>query len=1340
MKAAVLLAASACTSLAAIGNFRVLGTTATQALIAYNAPDGNACTIQVSQSASLAPLALDVDPATFANSNSDLSRPNTVTSGLSRTVPIGQRTAQYATAGTYAGVRHFSRALQTYTSYFGKVTCPSTGDAVSFTFTTGNIPLGQTYGDPWLADPAHPGDQPWPESLGTNTVESFVDPITGTFEYRVGLRGNTPSIWNLVFGTAYNQGHTPCDTGDAWATPCGLFSSSSTTVSNSNAPLVLRPLMSNNPPWDTTYASGWSLDQLGLSLTGSVSTGTDVENVCISLNAGASCASSVQQLTLAAASSTQTVGVAPPSIWATPQFGTTSWELDTSPRLNAQETSTHSGTATVSGSNVTWASGDPFSLYWITGGNGRIRLSSNNDACTSPTPPSTTTAVEYTIAGFVNGLELTVSGSPAGGTMYWCADNFALMVWRNSPDTRTVAITGAVLNAMGSYSPSFPDNGTGTACFNKQIYGGWFCLFGGMYWVNPSGPDVVYYGEPEAAGQYPVGTNISNSWKDTSPAQGNSASIDQTQSNFTFYMVGMDPAGAGPLVIQGVFTPGATPQQYSTPMSGNGIAQIGNALPASATDYSVTWNASAPSPWSMTWTNLTPQSTMSESIVQQMAAFDPTFNPSYYEHTYAGGWNCQLSGIMTTGVFFFSCYTLGGDSPAWIFAFQPGDGNPAHAGMAGGPNVIGAINTFNTPNGPVASGQGALVGRTLHAITESGETGWVGITANAYSIYTAITKSTLSSIPAAGPAKCNTYVSSLSATADCIAVQMLANTGSYEPYLVGAPNPPFTGAPGELRTLKLGDAACITNSSSSCAYSGSAGSELMTLVAKNLDGVAGYDLLQRDSYGVETSISSGPLYFWWQSYQSGLPYASTVATNEIDALQLWWNPLAGCNGSPDPHGDCLLQDTNLGYGHGEWRGGGESLGVNVPEWKVPGADMYEIAWPGDYQTIVGSVPGIFSLPLANMTPYQTPGINYVSLSPPFATAYGVPFQPDAGQHPNPAGAVASAYEQLQAFDDLPLQGGAYDPPFTLVSGQLYQYVPGTVTDPDDFVTSGSVAYINRKLMATGAACGSHPLIDVSGPGSSISTGTGSSYTYCVARGSGECYSGSAAGNVYVNCPGVTYSFCNGAATHGGTPLGVGNDICVGNLAKVANGITQYTLNHTDYADAYTRVLAAATSRLRMVTGFETDRLLPDNSWLLYPQEFLNYQRPSEMWMLQQPPYPAADSINRGTFVPVTVTLTPPAGIGANNAIVEFGYQEYGAPQLINCTTRNDACIATASTVTQGNQPFYFASENPAGAACAAGCTITIPAISQRILYYRVEYRAANNSVLAAGPLTSVVVP
>jgi hypothetical protein len=164
----------------------------------------------------------------------------------------------------------------------------------------------------------------------------------------------------------------------------------------------------------------------------------------------------------------------------------------------------------------------------------------------------------------------------------------------------------------------------------------------------------------------------------------------------------------------------------------------------------------------------------------------------------------------------------------------------------------------------------------------------------------------------------------------------------------------------------------------------------------------------------------------------------------------------------------------------------------------------------------------------------------------------------------------------------------------------------------------------------------------------------------------------------------------------------------------------------------------------MVYGFENNALLPDNSWILYRQEWLNYQRP-EMWMAKNLPYPSSDypssdSVNRGTFVPWPVTVSTPVGLGINNAIIEFGYQEYGAPGLINCTTRNDACIATASTVPSGNQPFYFASENPAGAPCAIGCTITIPAISQRILYYQIQYRAANNTVLSAGPPIADLVP
>jgi hypothetical protein len=65
-------------------------------------------------------------------------------------------------------------------------------------------------------------------------------------------------------------------------------------------------------------------------------------------------------------------------------------------------------------------------------------------------------------------------------------------------------------------------------------------------------------------------------------------------------------------------------------------------------------------------------------------------------------------------------------------------------------------------------------------------------------------------------------------------------------------------------------------------------------------------------------------------------------------------------------------------------------------------------------------------------------------------------------------------------------------------------------------------------------------------------------------------------------------------------------------------------------------------------------------------------------------------------------------------------------------------VATASLV--GAPPFYFASENPHGAACSSNCTIAIPAISQRVLYYQVKYRDHSNKLVAASPMQAVAVP
>jgi len=97
-------------------------------------------------------------------------------------------------------------------------------------------------------------------------------------------------------------------------------------------------------------------------------------------------------------------------------------------------------------------------------------------------------------------------------------------------------------------------------------------------------------------------------------------------------------------------------------------------------------------------------------------------------------------------------------------------------------------------------------------------------------------------------------------------------------------------------------------------------------------------------------------------------------------------------------------------------------------------------------------------------------------------------------------------------------------------------------------------------------------------------------------------------------------------------------------------------------------------------------------------------------------------------------LQPPAGVGADNAVVEFGYTEYSG----NCTSRHDACLANSALV--GAPPFRFASENPSGTPCSSKCTIAIPAISQRVLYYQAIYRDKSNRTLASGPYQAVAVP
>src|SRR5262249_30213122 len=134
-------------------------------------------------------------------------------------------------------------------------------------------------------------------------------------------------------------------------------------------------------------------------------------------------------------------------------------------------------------------------------------------------------------------------------------------------------------------------------------------------------------------------------------------------------------------------------------------------------------------------------------------------------------------------------------------------------------------------------------------------------------------------------------------------------------------------------------------------------------------------------------------------------------------------------------------------------------------------------------------------------------------------------------HPGPSGDNATWYEGQAAFDVRPLVGTATSSPgapaaFTNITNTniwVTTYTGSGFTDVDNF---GS---LNRKIYATAASSGTHPLIDVSGPGSNVAVCT---YCYCIPRVSGECYTNATVGQIYVNSPGVIYPWCYGNPVNG----------------------------------------------------------------------------------------------------------------------------------------------------------------------------------------------------------------
>jgi hypothetical protein len=152
-----------------------------------------------------------------------------------------------------------------------------------------------------------------------------------------------------------------------------------------------------------------------------------------------------------------------------------------------------------------------------------------------------------------------------------------------------------------------------------------------------------------------------------------------------------------------------------------------------------------------------------------------------------------------------------------------------------------------------------------------------------------------------------------------------------------------------------------------------------------------------------------------------------------------------------------------------------------------------------------------------------------------------------------------------------------------------------------------------------------------------------------------------------------------------------------------------------------RRVTHALSRYHWLNQFWNVKATPNGHWMFGWTIFANGLRNSVL-LIKLPPFPGPDTLNRGDYVPYQIPVMPTIA-GVDNAIVQFGYN----PSYF-CTSRQDACIegSTGTPLT----PFAYQSEAPSGMPCSNGCTISVPAISQRVMYFQVILRDASNNVLS----------
>lgn len=1257
---------------------QVPGVTPTQAVIHYQAPNAADCQVKVSTNSSMAPLAHDVDPVLFPGSNLD-SRPGNVISPskTDRYFVVGQKRADVASDG-----KRYSRALQAFTEYFYQVSC--SGNVQTGRFVTANLPLGNDYPEPPPFDATAFGNWAWPTIDWNDQSRTYIDPMTGVLFKRATAPGWFGQMQSGITFNAALDLNAISGIASGWTNVSNIFSgNASTKASYTGAggdPIFLAFDPATLLGYGNKQFAGWgpdsqTLDNILLRVFG---TGSGTVSACLSDDSGGHCASPAVNVVDLHSGGGNPAGTFPAACASDSDAGCFpnngfwgGWNFV--PRRG--QMSGYSGTVNIAGSTVTAASGTKFDLNWKPGG--KISIAGTAPACPNNL---------CTISLVNSSSSLTiVEFAPSVSNAAFKTANTGVMVWINKAGSTYAASISVNFDYAYSDQVTMPATGSTGQC-------------------SPH-PTTVSYAADGVTPITPVAGELCLSAHNNGPTQFLYLLIPSTgETRFLSPLAFANPSDPVPDQVTGfkglpnAFDSSDPNTFYVQANTTGGTAIFSGTYNAAVYKYRAYAHSLYPPArynpgqdvtrapyqdpaWAdtgITWVNLT-KASQGKDIGSQIAATDPNWDPTIFR---AG----TVTRVADGKAFVTNAPINFGETIGLVHAVDLATGSlyasattystfPARwCAMHSDFIVDGWYGLLCNPLGGASAWQGnsSLIGvgpwqMTPTAVLKNG-------------IFSSDTSLTATSPMDACPTIPAFLAPFVPANPVCVTFQS-PMACSHTPNAAEKLKWPCETNPAwsEIQQIAPGDGLAVVN--------GHAASETLLVISVTSSGSGSYQFT-----AVRGTAAKGA-----QAAPSG--WTAYAVPPETDC-----NTISTCTGGAPGFWYKLSDptftwraDPGVFAGHSDL-GQGPKAGTNtycytgVCRYNVPFEqqinDQFKTAkklQDGSFAGVSGAVAmqGYPSLHQVNAPlTEQVWMANYRHLNPSFGAGPEVP---------SAVGAVS--------YSLVPGTTGVYK--FTSVNGGLhYKQVP-------------VVAY-----------AGYHLLKEVSSPARGNIITDATPWQYCVVFTAGECRTGSAAGEVYMSVP------------QGLVAAGPQN--CIANWyddnypcvfsppAKAGFMVQEGTSKDDPNGTNWRRISMGFSGYGRQ---FEFGSFIPDptGTWGFSEGYWLDGVR-NDLLIAKLPPWPNPQdvTVNRTNFINQSVQIG--AGQNLTSARVRFGYTENGNVTDFFCTARQESCV-TAGTASTPTSPYWFIGENQGWQQCTNGCTVSVPAIPGRVLFYAVDRQdGAGNTI------------